>query len=109
MNFLFSIVSISLVRVPIFLSWPTSVTYPITLSRQIFRTSANMVLQLVFPGRSVAKIHLCIGVIDTEGPEKDINNEMKSGQIFTAATQNLTPAVVNTLYKKSGKLQTRFY
>ena len=43
----------------------------------------------------------CVGVIDPEGPEKYNKTEMKSGRLFTADTQHLTPAVVNN--KNSGE------
>jgi hypothetical protein len=35
------------------------------------------------------------GINDPEGPEKYNNTEVKYGATLTAATQNLTPAVVN--------------
>jgi hypothetical protein len=34
------------------------------------------------------------GIIDPEGPKQYNNTEVKYGQLFTAATQHLTPAVV---------------
>jgi hypothetical protein len=33
------------------------------------------------------------GINDPEGPEKYNNTEVKYGQLFTAATRHLTPAV----------------
>jgi hypothetical protein len=42
------------------------------------------------------------GINDPEGPEKYNNTKVKKGQFFTAATQNLTPAVIKYKYV-SGK------
>jgi hypothetical protein len=69
-------------------------------------------------GASQFSILRSTGLNDPEGPEKYNYSEWRSGQLFTAATQHLTPAVVMYTYlekviprkhcKTSWKLQTQF-
>ena len=66
---------------------------PVLLSLfwEIMKSATSLTLRLEWYSILNTK---CIGVIDPEGPEKYNNTEIKSGRLFTAATQHLTPTAI---------------